>query len=82
MKKVILWVAATVVSSQTLYFSAEAAILVAAVACCDGASSSIIELADLTKSGKTHWCRCLWCMRRRSPFIVISSTPDDQKCSR
>ena len=33
MKKVILWVAATVVSSQTLYFSAEAAILVAAVAC-------------------------------------------------
>eukprot|EP00964_Phaeocystis_antarctica_P051132 scaffold29823_cov89-Phaeocystis_antarctica.AAC.2 len=45
-------------------------------------SSSIIELADLTKSGKTHWCRCLWCMRRRSPFIVVSSTPDDQKCSR
>ena len=31
MKKVILRVAATVVSSQTLYFSAEAAILVAAV---------------------------------------------------
>ena len=45
-------------------------------------SSSIIELADLTKSGKTHWCRCVWCMRRKSPFIVVSSTPDDQKCSR
>ena len=40
MKKVILWVAATAFSSQTLYFSAEAAILVAAAAC-DGAHAVV-----------------------------------------
>ena len=40
MKKVILWVATTVFSSQTLYFSAEAAILVAAAAC-DGAHAVV-----------------------------------------
>ena len=40
MKRVILWVAATVISSQTLYFFAEAAILVAAAAC-DGVHAVI-----------------------------------------
>ena len=48
MKKVILWVAATVVSSQTLYFSAEAAILVAAAAC-DGAHAVGVSLPFVFK---------------------------------
>ena len=42
MKKVILWVAATVFSSQTLYLSAEAAILVVAAAC-DGAHAESLS---------------------------------------
>merc|ERR1711935_735683 len=81
MKKVILWVAATVVSSQTLYFSAEAAILVAAAAC-DGAHA--VGLLALRASFSSvhhasfftclmHWLKMMMACPGHVPYCVCVS---------